>query len=567
MRIMNKKIVLILFFLGIIFPKLILADNEGQIKNFFVDQNYDLKNREQISAFLKIVSNHGYFYLEKDWYKNLTEEQKEKIDKNLQALVQKFDSDIYPKLTSLFGQEWKPGIDNDERITILFHLIKEQNVGYFNSGDEYSKIQNPTSNEREMIYLSAENLFFDNTKDYLAHEFVHLITFNQKDRLRGITEEIWLNEARADYASSLLGYDQMYQNSNLQQRVHTFLQNPSDSLTEWQNQKKDYGVVNLFIQYLVDYYGKQILIDSLKSSQNGIFSIDYALEKNGIKQNFSQIFTDWIITVFLNNCNFGKNYCYKNENLKNIRITPSLIFLPSIQKAKTSLFYSINPWAGHWYRIMGGQGELKINFKGTEKTQFKIFYALCQNSQDCKVDELNLNKEQQGEIIFKDFGERYTSLTLMPSIQSKKSGFNGKESSYDFSISISIENLKQKQETIEELKNRIKELELQISALNAKIAFTLQKRMDCNKFSQNLYFGMKSLQVKCLQFFLKNQKEIYPEGLITGYFGPLTQAAVIRFQKKYYSEILTPLKLKEGTGFVGPATRFKINQIISQQKK
>lgn len=75
---------------------------------------------------------------------------------------------------------------------------------------------------------------------------------------------------------------------------------------------------------------------------------------------------------------------------------------------------------------------------------------------------------------------------------------------------------------------------------------------------------MENEKVRCLQEFLKRQgKEIYPQGLVTGYFGPLTQAAVIRFQERFAEEILKPLDLQNGTGFVGPSTRDKINQLIT----
>lgn len=75
---------------------------------------------------------------------------------------------------------------------------------------------------------------------------------------------------------------------------------------------------------------------------------------------------------------------------------------------------------------------------------------------------------------------------------------------------------------------------------------------------------MNNSEVRCLQEFLKNQgSEIYPEGQITGNFLSLTQAAVIRFQEKYASEILTPLGLPKGTGFVGNLTRIKINQLLN----
>ena len=63
----------------------------------------------------------------------------------------------------------------------------------------------------------------------------------------------------------------------------------------------------------------------------------------------------------------------------------------------------------------------------------------------------------------------------------------------------------------------------------------------------------------------KNQgSDIYPEGIITGNFFTLTQQAVIRFQEKYASEILTPLGLASGTGYVGSSTRAKINELLTK---
>lgn len=47
----------------------------------------------------------------------------------------------------------------------------------------------------------------------------------------------------------------------------------------------------------------------------------------------------------------------------------------------------------------------------------------------------------------------------------------------------------------------------------------------------------------------------------TEFFGMLTLKAVIKFQEKYAAEILFPLGLTKGTGFVGPATLKKINEL------
>jgi len=78
------------------------------------------------------------------------------------------------------------------------------------------------------------------------------------------------------------------------------------------------------------------------------------------------------------------------------------------------------------------------------------------------------------------------------------------------------------------------------------------------KFTHGLAFGDTGEDVRQLQIFLKAQgTSIYPEGLITGYFGPLTQKAVERFQVKY--GIAGPGD--PGYGYVGPKTRAKINAL------
>ncbi len=121
--------------------------------------------------------------------------------------------------------------------------------------------------------------------------------------------------------------------------------------------------------------------------------------------------------------------------------------------------------------------------------------------------------------------------------------------------------------TVEELKAKIAQIQALIAQLQAQlIQLQLISQIPADyRFEKTLRYGQKSDEVKYLQIFLKAQgPEIYPEGLVSGYFGPLTKKAVIRFQEKYASEILAPWGLTEGTGLVGEMTRAKINSLLGR---
>lgn len=68
-------------------------------------------------------------------------------------------------------------------------------------------------------------------------------------------------------------------------------------------------------------------------------------------------------------------------------------------------------------------------------------------------------------------------------------------------------------------------------------------------------------EVTKLQEFLAKDPEVYPRGLVTGYFGLLTHNAVKAFQNKYAEDVLHPLNLYYGTGYVGESTIAKINEL------
>src|SRR3989344_2000570 len=83
--------------------------------------------------------------------------------------------------------------------------------------------------------------------------------------------------------------------------------------------------------------------------------------------------------------------------------------------------------------------------------------------------------------------------------------------------------------------------------LNPSTAFAL------NTISSTMRVGSRGADVTSLQTFLAMDSGIYPQGLVTGYFGSLTRAAVIQFQIRYSLG---------ADGIVGPITRQRINDFV-----
>lgn len=93
--------------------------------------------------------------------------------------------------------------------------------------------------------------------------------------------------------------------------------------------------------------------------------------------------------------------------------------------------------------------------------------------------------------------------------------------------------------------------------------------------TQNLSLGSRSAQVIALQKILNKDPDTHiaetgpgSPGKETSYFGLLTKAAVIRFQMKYASEVLTPAGLTKANGRVVSYTRTKLNtlSVIPKEK-
>src|SRR3990167_8435310 len=124
-----------------------------------------------------------------------------------------------------------------------------------------------------------------------------------------------------------------------------------------------------------------------------------------------------------------------------------------------------------------------------------------------------------------------------------------------------------KAQTLADLQAQINALLAQISALQGGTQTTSGA---CITFTRNHSMGNTGGEVMDIQKFLNSSSDTMiattgagSPGNETSYFGGLTKAAVVKFQNKYASSILTPVGLSAGTGYWGPSSRAKANSLCA----
>ncbi len=109
---------------------------------------------------------------------------------------------------------------------------------------------------------------------------------------------------------------------------------------------------------------------------------------------------------------------------------------------------------------------------------------------------------------------------------------------------------------VSSLLQQVQALQTQIDALKmSQTTLKVEAGAQIANFMSDLSVGSKGEDVKALQKFLAANPNLYPEGLITGFFGQATARAVMRFQKE---------NGLEQAGRVGPKTREALNKHFGQ---
>ena len=322
----------------------------GDTAEFWVS-NSDTQEHFKIRAVLRYMTPHVYMWVEEGV----------RLDQgDLEASAERFETATYPTNREFFGSEWTPGVDNDPHLSILHARGLGSNVaGYYSSADEFSRLVNPYSNEREMFYISADQMSKPNSSFYdgtLAHEFQHMIHW-ANDR----NEDSWVNEGMSELAGFLNGYDPG--GADL-----AYAQVPDTQFTTWADPSlgniEHYGASYLFMAYFLDRFGEDLTKAVVSSPRNGIAGFNEALEQAGRPERFDDIFADWVVANYLDRPEAAPagDYGYSEIDPRRPVTEESYRRFPAQEQTNVSQ-YGVD-----YTELRGGQGYL-IDFEGQAESQ------------------------------------------------------------------------------------------------------------------------------------------------------------------------------------------------------
>ena len=289
----------------------------------------------EVTATCIAKSEHLYVYIENSVRHLFT-------DAEAVAIAAEFDTRIYPRVREWMGTEWKPGLDRDNRITLLMHDVGMNNSGedyggYFSPADQIPTA--PNSNRREMLYMDifqfrerSRHTFYSS----LAHEFAHLINWFQNG---GTTDQRWLEEGMASFIEwAVYG------------TVHTifvdgYLTKPSISLSHANTRDSYYGAAFMLMLYLYEHYGGQKLIrDIIESNALGEQAINAALANDVRTVHFPQVFLNWGLANWINTQARNKQLGYLN--LRNRRVNAAVPRVSNYPNEANNV--PIDQWGAHY---------------------------------------------------------------------------------------------------------------------------------------------------------------------------------------------------------------------------
>ena len=375
----------------------------GQIDRFFIHIP-----EMEVKATCVAISEHLYVYIENSVRHLLT-------DAEAASIALEFDVRIHPQVRKWIGSEFRPGLDRDNRITLLMHDVGmnasgRDYGGYFAPADQLPTEHN--SNRREMLFMDiyqfrerARHTFYSS----LAHEFAHLINWFQNG---GTTDQRWLEEGIACFAEWAV-----YGN------VHTiyvdgYLAAPEVSLTYANTPNVYYGGAFLLLLYLYEQYGGAPLIrriveeDTLgqQAIENALATMQSIAARGTAPRltvttpQFANVFLNWGLANWLNNTTRAKHLGY--QNLQNRKSTATVQRVRTYPNSADAL--PVETWGAHYilFQNLPPTLEIALSGNGVGNLYAAILYSPLQNAPtEIEFDAQNNGKtrleglQRNGQII------------------------------------------------------------------------------------------------------------------------------------------------------------------------
>ena len=357
----------------------------GQTERFFIHIP-----EAEVTATCIAKSKHLYVYIDNSVRDMLTAAE-------AAAIAREFDTRIYPSVREWMGSEWKPGLDRDNRITLLMHDVGMNNSGedyggYFAATDQIPTA--PNSNRREMLYMDifqfkerSRHTFYSS----LAHEFAHLINWFQNG---GTTDQRWLEEGMASFIEwAVYG------------TVHTifvdgYLSNPSVPLAYANTRDVYYGAAFLLMLYLYEQYGGKELIRTISELDTlGEQAINAALasaEANPVHRSvrFPEVFLNWGLANWTNTQARNRQLGY--ANLRDRRVNAAVPRVSNYPNRANNL--PIDQWSVNYTVFQNLPETLDMSVTGTDTGNLYATTLYLTPDRQAEITPIPFDTENRGYI-------------------------------------------------------------------------------------------------------------------------------------------------------------------------
>jgi hypothetical protein len=268
----------------------------------------DPRNFDQVRATLRYVGANTLVYVD-DRVPAV-----DLADADIRGIGDRFENQTYGVNRAAFGSE--SDLNGDGRITILLTpTVNEMNqgsdpdegivIGFFFGLDLLPDLSPNTSNGREIFYGFVpdpggrfgppvpRDFALPTLDELFAHEFQHMISFNEHVLVRGgQSEALWLNEGLSHLAEDLNGFD-----DGNEVRSALYLDDPGATglaVSGGGNSLAERGASFLFLRHLGDRLGEGVFGALVQTRFTGQANLEFATG-----ETFAGLFSDFFAALVL----------------------------------------------------------------------------------------------------------------------------------------------------------------------------------------------------------------------------------------------------------------------------